>query len=222
MRIHTLAGFAALALAAGSANAAVVAVNSAGALSPNDSINWTQLGSAFTTVASPANVTSDLGSSAVVLDSSGDMMRLDQGSGWAGNFAPGEALLWNQSAGTLTINFASAVKGVGAKIQRDAYGDFVAGILVNGGALGSFSFNGTGSGAGDDSTAFAGVLSDAYDITSITFTMDGGAPSFAIGKLVLGANANAVPEPATWALLISGFGMIGFAARRRVRTVTYA
>ena len=25
----------------------------------------------------------------------------------------------------------------------------------------------------------------------------------------------AVPEPATWAMLITGFGMVGFAARRR-------
>jgi hypothetical protein len=35
----------------------------------------------------------------------------------------------------------------------------------------------------------------------------------------------AVPEPATWAMMLSGFGMIGFAARRRQRvktTIRYA
>ena len=32
----------------------------------------------------------------------------------------------------------------------------------------------------------------------------------------------AVPEPATWAMLISGFGMVGFAARRRRAGVTLA
>ncbi|WP_136163173.1 PEPxxWA-CTERM sorting domain-containing protein [Sphingomonas flavalba] len=31
-----------------------------------------------------------------------------------------------------------------------------------------------------------------------------------------------VPEPATWAMLIAGFGLIGAATRRRVRTVSYA
>ena len=36
-------------------------------------------------------------------------------------------------------------------------------------------------------------------------------------KLVF--SANAVPEPATWGLMIAGFGMVGTAARRR-RTVT--
>jgi hypothetical protein len=28
-----------------------------------------------------------------------------------------------------------------------------------------------------------------------------------------------VPEPATWALLVLGFGLVGFARRRQVRTV---
>ena len=218
MKNQVFAGVFALAFAAGSANAAVIAVNSAAAISPNDSIDWGQLGASFTTVPSPANVTSALGSTSVVLDSAGNMERRDQGNGWAGNFAAGAKLLWNQDAGTLTINFANAVKGVGAKVQRDSYGAFVAGIQVNGGALGSFNFNGVASGAGDDSTIFAGVLSDAYDITSITFTMDGGGASFAIGQLVFGAGNGGVPEPATWAMMIAGFGMAGAAMRRRVRT----
>jgi hypothetical protein len=42
------------------------------------------------------------------------------------------------------------------------------------------------------------------------------------GRFVLGTAA-AVPEPATWALMIGGFAMAGAAARRRTRTsVTYA
>lgn len=32
---------------------------------------------------------------------------------------------------------------------------------------------------------------------------------------VSGTFAGAIPEPATWALMIAGFGMVGFAARRR-------
>lgn len=43
---------------------------------------------------------------------------------------------------------------------------------------------------------------------------------FASGGIVAAA---AVPEPATWAMLIGGFGMLGGAMRRRVRTsVSYA
>jgi hypothetical protein len=49
---------------------------------------------------------------------------------------------------------------------------------------------------------------------------------FTLGSVDVPGAANtpdAVPEPATWAMLIGGFGMIGAAARRRNRTqVTYA
>ena len=36
------------------------------------------------------------------------------------------------------------------------------------------------------------------------------------------ASAGAVPEPATWAMMIAGFGMIGAARRRRVRATAAA
>jgi hypothetical protein len=40
----------------------------------------------------------------------------------------------------------------------------------------------------------------------------------AVGDWTLGSNAfNAVPEPATWAMMILGFGVVGLAARRRER-----
>lgn len=39
-----------------------------------------------------------------------------------------------------------------------------------------------------------------------------------------GTNLSAVPEPATWAMMLMGFGMVGFALRRRAvrTTVSYA
>lgn len=40
--------------------------------------------------------------------------------------------------------------------------------------------------------------------------------AFLRGQVVLRDNAGAVPEPATWAMLVSGFGLVGVAARRRV------
>jgi len=45
--------------------------------------------------------------------------------------------------------------------------------------------------------------------TSITLTSS--SNSFEIDNLAV----SAIPEPATWAMLIAGFGMVGFAARRR-------
>jgi len=42
-----------------------------------------------------------------------------------------------------------------------------------------------------------------------------GLPPF---SLLDGVSATAVPEPATWAMMLAGFGLVGFAARRRART----
>jgi hypothetical protein len=60
---------------------------------------------------------------------------------------------------------------------------------------------------------------------SFNYTVAGGA-SYGpdrLGRVTLGAEAGAVPEPATWAMMISGFGMVGGAMRRRAKTsVSYA
>lgn len=56
-----------------------------------------------------------------------------------------------------------------------------------------------------------------------TFALTG--VNFAPGNFSLTINeaVNAVPEPATWALLFAGFGIVGGALRRRQRmTATYA
>jgi hypothetical protein len=54
--------------------------------------------------------------------------------------------------------------------------------------------------------------SGGQSLTGLRFTSTGKAFEFddiAIGR---------VPEPQTWAMLIIGFGMVGFTARRRHRT----
>jgi PEP-CTERM motif len=70
------------------------------------------------------------------------------------------------------------------------------------------------------SPAFFGLTSDRQ-ILSIAFGPNGGTTQsggFAIDNLTIGA-AGAVPEPASWAMLIAGFGLVGATARRR-RAVT--
>lgn len=58
------------------------------------------------------------------------------------------------------------------------------------------------------------ITADAGEtITGLRFTSTGVA--FEFDDIA----ANAVPEPATWAMLIVGFGLIGVAARRRQRSV---
>lgn len=55
--------------------------------------------------------------------------------------------------------------------------------------------------------------------TSVVVSASGGDNLYSIGEVQFGGTAvNAVPEPATWAMMIGGFGLLGAASRRRTRT----
>ena len=57
------------------------------------------------------------------------------------------------------------------------------------------------------------------DMNTITVRGMAGANASYSGTIALAA----IPEPATWAMMIGGFGMVGFVARRRTKvTVAYA
>lgn len=105
-------------------------------------------------------------------------------------------------------------------------------------------FNGVAQTA--SSISFGTGLASAFQIsgTTIPFAQFAGAPvftgpltapvfrpgtfsftGFSNGTLIVSQVAGAVPEPATWAMLITGFGGIGVAMRRRAKvrtTVAYA
>ncbi|MFW2850508.1 PEPxxWA-CTERM sorting domain-containing protein [Sphingomonas sp. TX0543] len=100
---------------------------------------------------------------------------------------------------TLTLHFAdnSSLTYIGGQIINDL--SFPSGSQISGETNGVVSYNANG-----------GPL-----ITGATFTSS--SNSFEFDNL-----ARAVPEPATWALMILGFGAIGGAMRRRRVSVAYA
>ena len=92
-----------------------------------------------------------------------------------------------------------------------------------------------GVGAADDSSAnhFTLFIYDALSnapTSAIQYTVDGGdrdytpygQVSFSFTDNAAGAGSGAVPEPASWALMLGGFGLVGGAMRSRKRSVSFA
>lgn len=81
-----------------------------------------------------------------------------------------------------------------------------------GGPFGPFNFNGLGA-----SSTFSGRGVDAF-FTLTTKNNPDGAPGgtgtkvFTLGQVTV---PNAIPEPASWAMMLGGFGLLGAAVRRR-------
>lgn len=88
--------------------------------------------------------------------------------------------------------------------------------------LGSYQFTPIlSSAAYGGALTFVGFQADAGEFITSVRVSSSFAPGFTdvqIGNAA--AVAGAVPEPATWAMLIAGFGMVGFMARRRTTVVS--
>jgi hypothetical protein len=84
---------------------------------------------------------------------------------------------------------------------------------------------------GNFSTSITLLSSDPYQLRSFTFTTTGGPLVFSdlpggdgnIGNILDNVQvATAVPEPATWAMMLLGFAGLGFAFRQSRRKVSFA
>jgi choice-of-anchor C domain-containing protein len=86
-------------------------------------------------------------------------------------------------------------------------------VTVNGGQSGTFAFT-----TGATSRAAMGWVGKTYRFTAtstssvLAFTSQINTPS---GPALDNVSISAIPEAATWAMLIAGFGMVGVASRRR-------
>jgi hypothetical protein len=103
-------------------------------------------------------------------------------------------------------------------------------VLINGVTIDDFSFVSVGSGDVnfDFTSQFGPIAGDAYILSFVaTSTVPGGEGSWNFypdGQVTLsgGALTAGVPEPASWALMILGFGAAGGALRSRRRVVAAA
>ena len=114
-------------------------------------------------------------------------------------------------AGTYTLTFQYSAR---PNVAADSNG---IDVLINGVSI----FNVTGDGGSGTHWMGQTVTFGVNDTSILTFAAIGTSDS--LGGYLDDIGLTGVPEPATWALMIGGFGLVGAAARRRTRaTVTYA
>jgi hypothetical protein len=99
-------------------------------------------------------------------------------------------------------------------------------VLINGVDVGDYSFTSTGAGKlnFDLTYAFASIAGDSYSLMlRASSTVPPGLSSYNWlpgGSATLTNGTGAVPEPATWAMMIGGFGLVGASMRYRRRNVS--
>lgn len=111
--------------------------------------------------------------------------------------------------GDVTFSFAGGVTQVGFSLHQNehAVNVYVNGALVNtiggggGGRTGYFRLDATGGSAPITSLKLDGTIYDAWVVDHVAFT-------------------SAVPEPETYALMLSGLSLLGWARRRKAKANT--
>ncbi len=208
-----LAGAVVAAFSAANPSQAFSLITSRSALGADDALDWSVLGSAGTSVSSPFTVSSASDNRITGSIPSNPFERRNQGNGWNGNFASGDALLWTQNnPGPLQLVFSQAVRGVGTQIQVDSYSLFTAAIEAfnsSGTSLGRFTLAGSSTNAGDNSAIFIGVLSDNADIARLLLNVQDNN-DFAINQVSFNTTGGTpIPTPALLPGLIGlGLGVL--------------
>jgi len=185
----------------------MVQVASVVAQSPNDSVNWSQLGVDATSLGSSFNFTS-VGSlsGTVTLSGAGSLVSVAcpaSPCSWnSTGFNADDSLIWtsdlgNAGNGPLTFAVSTSVAGVGALIQADGPSQFTAQIQVFNGATSLGTFPVTSNANGD--ATYIGVKDQTgANISSAVFSItncQGACTDFAIDTVNLNRAVAGSPTP---------------------------
>ena len=133
-------------------------------------------------------------------------------------FLSGDQTFLNYAAGFTTgfsFNYVGGFAGsVGVYDGLNGTGNLLASVSVTPNLVGCPAYS-----AGFCPFQASGVT---FTGTARSISFGGVAHQIVFDDLTFGSAIPGIPEPATWAMLISGFGLAGFAARRRSTGVAFA
>jgi len=171
---------------------------------------------AISSVANAA-VTVDAGTTVDYTGPTGNDLVFSVGYSDSGQSSPFiESLVWtNTLAGFYGITLSTTASSNGA--ANDV--DFTSAMLSGGSIMGSIDLLATG-------LLFNNDLFESYGLANLslgagTYTLTVGGTRGLTGAFGgnVAFNTAAVPEPGTWAMMLLGFGAVGFAMRRRRQPV---
>ncbi|MEO8427315.1 MAG: hypothetical protein ABI651_09415 [Verrucomicrobiota bacterium] len=188
-------------------SAALSPVSARSDLNATDRLDWNTVGVEYTLLPNPFTGQTTPGQIGVTLSAPSGVSfeRVNEGSGWVGNFSPGEPLLWTfDYSGPVTFRFNQPLQAIGLDLQPATLSPFVATAEAFGSdssSLGTLAISGTAS-----SSSFLGLRSDSGEISSLVISLtlpDGGYDAFAFN----GPAIAAIPEPGTMSLFTLAIAM---------------
>ncbi len=144
-----------------------------------------------------------------------DFYRGDQGSTIAGQFVTGTPVLLTSGPGQMVLYFDTPISSLAdIFVESNAYGDYTATMTAYGtsGLLGSVSYSSTSAYAPGTLPGFS-----IYGSGITTITLSSTNDSLGIDAAGPYTPVTPAPEPASWALMLVGFGALGAALRTRRR-----
>jgi hypothetical protein len=173
------------------------------------------VGAAAFSLAATANaaVTVDGGTTVDVTGPTGDDLTFSMGYSDSGTSSPFTEVLQftNTLAGTYGVTLSTTASKAGA--SNDV--DFTSALLTGGSIVGSINLLADGLIFNNDVLESYGLFGLNLGSGQYTLTIQGtrGTTGSFGGNVAF--SASAVPEPATWGMMLLGFGAVGFAMRRR-------
>lgn len=204
MKKYLIAGVGALALIASMpANAAGIVASSTGIASPATTITFDEV-----PLSQNVPVTNEFASLGVSFINGSAWFSPQTGLGNVqGNDVGNFTSTGNPSFGPLTLAFTwqqtSAAFAMASNSSQYLFEALNGNTVVDSfqSAVPAYSFN--------DYFGFTGVSFNSIRITNLS------SDYYLIDSVQLGSTSNGVPEPATWAMMIFGFGLAGASLRRR-------